>query len=462
MVKLFQYSLIMVFISILSTHAIAQESLSDTKRNQGTVRLSWEAEAPTYRVEIRLGGQVFINIETEKSEFYINLAPSEYEYRISSLNALKIVTSEGEWQTLNVQRKHIPYFRVNNPSFLSEGDSDIMLEIDASALAPKTTFQLIKDQEKIPVTGFREDSLILISLNQSMLTIGSWDLEAVDPSGMTFRFPDAITIFAAGSPVLESANQSKIPRRNNFVLRITGENFSQSMDVQLVGSSGEIPVTSVEVSNQNRAVVYLDTSQSAYEHYTLVLSNSLNEVRRIEKAIEVYNPQFINEKMRIPRFEFMIGFAPMLIFTLNRTNGSLQMDLTIPAIGIVETTFAVHSGWKKPFLRALGVEIRGAFGIAGPHDVYASQFKALGMLDIVAYWRPIVKGSFAPVIQAGFGIMLNEIETDLFNHLYIRNTLALDFIRYRNLFRFGVNSFFALTEFPSLSIGVFFRYGIRF
>ena len=455
MAMVIQRSLLILLVLLTSGTTAFGQDATTLGTNEGPVTIEWESLDASYRIEVRRDGQVFIDTEQTESEIKLNLAPGFYEYRIHVLNPFGKEVSASEWLPLNVRSSRIPYFRVRTPLIIWEGDTGIEMIVESSNLREGTIFQLSRGDRRISAEWQGDGNFYTVLLSESDIEPGSWDLEAADPSGETFVHPEALIVRPTRSPNIQYLDTQEIPPEGLVPIEITGEAFDSEMSVRFEGPAGELPVTAVEIIEGNRALVYLDMNEAQPGDYTLIVSNPAGDETRWDKAIIVTEPIIEEIIKKQPRFDFQIGYAPTFIFTPDNYE-------ILPVFIGFDIAGVIHSGWKAPFLRAVGLEIRAFAGASGPGD--QGDINGIGSLDLSGYYRPLVKGKVAPVFLLGIGNMWSGYAKGfgIKNILFIRTGIGMDIVNQRKLIRIGLNLSFASvdTTFPVVSL--MFRRGFRF
>ena len=448
----------LLILLILLTSGATAFGQDDTTMgtNEGSVTIEWESLEALYRIEVRRDDQVFINTEQTESELKLNLAPGFYEYRIHVLNPFGKEVSASEWLPLKVESSRVPYFRVRTPLVIWEGDTEIEMIVESSNLREGTVFHLSNGERWIPAEWQVDGNLYTVRLSETALEPGSWDLEAADPSGMTFVHPEALIVRPTRSPDVKRLDTQEVPPEGLVPIEITGEAFDPEMTVRFEGPGGDLPVVAVEIIEGSRALVYLDMNEAQPGDYTLIVSNPSGDETREENAITVTDPEIEEIIKKQPRFEFQIGYAPTFIF--------VQEDKDLPVYLGFDFAGIFHSGWKKPFFRGLGVEARAFVGLSGPNDLDNFYINGIGSLDLSGYYRPLVKGKVAPVFLLGIGNMWSGYagEYGIKNILFIRTGIGMDIVNQRKVTRIGLNFSIgsAGDTFPIVSL--MFRRGIRY
>ncbi len=448
---------ILIFFILLTSAALSYSQESTNLGNRGgPVTISWESLADSYRIEVRRDTQVFIDTIQSGSELKLNLAPGFYEYRIHVLNPFGKDVSSSAWLPLNVESSRIPYFRVKTPLVVWEGDSGIILRIEASRLRDGTVFLLSNGERSISTEWQSDGSLYTVSINETNLESGSWNLEATDPSGMSFVHPDALIVRPTRSPELENLDIEETPAGGLTSIEIKGEAFDSEMSVRFKGPSGELPVLSVEITDGRKAQIYLDLNKAQPGSYNLILTNPSGDNILVENAFTVTAPVIEEIIKEQPRFEFQIGYAPTMIFTPEGDD--------LPVFLGFDFALVFQSGWEKPFFRGLGVEIRAFGGMSGPSDPDNFAVHGIGSLDVSGYYRPLVKGKAAPVFLLGVGNMWSGFakEFGVKNILFIRTGIGMDIVKQRKLTRIGLSYSFGLVGETLPIVSLMFRRGMRY
>ena len=449
-----------IFLFLLLTPAALSFSQESTRlgNNDGSITIKWESMNTSYRVEVRRDSQIFINTETSENELKLNLAPGSYEYRIHVLNPFGKDVSVSEWQPLKVERTRIPYFRVQNPLVLWEGENTVTMKVESPELREGTVFKLTNGEKTIKAEWKKEGNLFNVSFSDAYMEPGSWDLIATDPSGRSFTHPGAVIVRPTRSPELEDISSSELPSEGLVPITLEGMSFDPEMTIEFEGPEGKLQVAAVEVSEGNKALVYLDLNKAKPGDYNLVLTNPSGEETRIEDSLTIIPAVSEEIVLEHPRFEFQIGYAPSWLFTPD--------NQILPVYPGFEFATLFQSGSEKPFLRGLGIEFRIFGGMSGPivnsNNVVLD---GIGSLDIAGYYRPLVKGKVAPIFLLGIGNMWSGYaeQYDIHNIFFIRTGLGMDIVNKRKLTRIGINFTIGASGgdmFPAVS--VMFRRGFRY
>ena len=448
--------LLLIFLLTSAALSFAQES-TRLGSTDGSITIKWESLDASYRIQIRRDNQIFIDTEQTGNELKLNLAPGLYEYRIHVLNPFSKDISVSEWQPLNVESSRIPYFRVQNPLIIREGDSSIDFTVESTLIREGTTFTLTDGESRFPGDWHQNGNLYSVDIPAPDIAPGSWDLVAADPSGKTFTHPQALTVRPTRSPEVNEMNIRELPPEGLMPITIEGLAFDPEMSVRFESSEGKLQVVTVEVTEGNKALVYLDLNDAKPGQYDLIVSNPSGEETQIEKSLTITDPVVEEIILKQPRFEFQIGYAPTVIFAPGGES--------LPVFLGFEFASLFQSGWTKPFFRGLGVEFRAFGGMSGPADPDNFTFHGIGSLDISGYYRPLVKGKVAPVFLMGIGNIWSGYakQHGIHNILFIRTGIGMDIVNERRLTRIGLNfSFGAAGEdlFPMVSL--MYRRGRRY
>lgn len=438
-----------------TTSSFAQE-VGTLGINEGPVTIGWESLDTSYRVEVRRDGQVFIDTEQSENELKLNLAPGFYEYRIHVLNPFEKEVSVSGWLPLTVESSKIPYFRVTIPEVVWEGATAIEMTLEATQLRPETVFNIVKDQNRIPVEWRGAAGVYTVTVSDDNLNPGNWDLEALDPSGETFVHPDALVVRPTRSPVIEDLSTRTVVAGNLVSIEVSGEAFDPETTFTFEGPGGELPVAAMEINEEGNAVLYLDLKDAKAAEYDLIASNPSGEETRENNALLVTEAEAELIVKKQPRFEMQLGYAPLVIVT---PEGEI-----LPSYLAFDIAATFQSGWKAKFLRGLGIEARGVIGATGPNDAKNLAMNIIGSVDVSGYWRPLVKGKVAPVVLLGFGNLWSGYakQFGIENILFFRTGLAMDIVNQRQLTRIGINLSFGFTEEDTLPIfQLMFRRGFR-
>jgi len=449
-------SLLLVVLLTSAALGFAQES-TRLGSTDGSITIKWESLDASYRIQVRRDNQIFIDTEQTGNELKLNLAPGQYEYRIHVLNPFSKDISVSQWQSLNVESSRIPYFRVQNPLVIREGNSSVDFTVESTLIREGTSFTLTDGENSFIGEWHQNENLYSVSISVPEITPGSWDLIAADPSGKTFIHPQALIVRPTRSPEVSKLNIRELPPEGLIPITIEGLAFDPEMTVRFEGTEGTLKVVTVEVTRGNNALVYLDLNDAEPGQYNLIVSNPSGEETQIEKSLTITDPVIEEIMLKQPRFEFQIGYAPTVIFA---PGGE-----TLPVLLGFEFASLFQSGWTKPFFRGLGVEFRAFGGISGPVDSNNFTFHGIGSLDISGYYRPLVKSRVAPVFYLGIGNMWSGFaeQYGIHNILFIRTGIGMDIENDRRLTRIGLNvSFGAAGEdlFPMVSL--MFRRGRRY
>jgi len=417
--------------------------------NDGSITIRWESLDTSYRIQVRRDGQIFIDTEQDTNELRLNLAPGMYEYRIHVLNPFGKDVSVSPWQPLNVESSRIPYFRVKNPLVIWEGETGISMTVESSLIREGTVFKLTDGNTTIPAEWQENGDYYAVRLSDSNLEPGSWDLTATDPSGKSFTHPEAIIVRPTRSPEVSELNTRELPAQGLVPITVEGLAFDPDMTVEFKGPEGKLDVVTVEVSEGNSALVYLNLNGAEPGEYNLIVSNPSGEKAEIEKSLTITSPVMEEIILKQPRFEFQLGYAPTVLFVPGGEILPVYLGFDFAAL--------FQSGWKKPFFRGLGVEFRAFGGMSGPVDMNNVEVQGIGSLDISGYYRPLVKGKVAPVFLLGIGNMWSGYakQFGIHNILFIRSEISMDIVNERKVTRIGLSFNFAAAGgemFPFVSL----------
>lgn len=450
-------SLILLLVLSITGASVFGQDTSTLGSDEGPVTIGWESLDASYRIELRRDGQVFIDTEQTENELKLNLAPGFYEYRIHVLNPFGKEVSASLWLPLTVESTRIPYFRVRTPQVIWEGDRNIEMILESSNLREGTVFHITNGKDWILTELQSSGNFHTVSSAEVFIEPGNWNLEATDPSGMTFIHPDALIVRPTRSPTVHRLDTQRVSPEGLVPIKITGEAFDTEMSVRFEGLNSELPVVAVDIIEGGTALVYLDLNNAQPGEYSLVVSNPAGEETRKADVLTVTEPVIKEIIRKQPRFEFQIGYAPTWISVPGNEPG-LPVYLGFDIAGVF------HSGWEKPFLRAVGLEVRGFIGMSGPIDSTSISLHAIGSLDISGYYRPLVTGKVAPVFLLGIGNMWSGYarQFGIKNIIYIRTGIGMDIVNQRKLTRIGLNISFGSTDDTFPIVSLMFRRGIRF
>ncbi len=162
--------------------------------SQDEVVLRWVDLDAVYRVEISKDGYIFYNSLQNESELTLDLVPGEYEYRITALDPFGGELSRSDWITLSVTRAQVPVFRLPEPVYVpSFSKIDFNVFVEPSYLNPGTEFYLLYKNRRIKGEWIEDEAGGgSVAFHQVRLKAGSWELEAVDPSELTFSQSQAV------------------------------------------------------------------------------------------------------------------------------------------------------------------------------------------------------------------------------------------------------------------------------
>ena len=440
---------------MLTAPLFGQES-AEMPNDTGTIVLSWEAVRAAYQVAIRQDGQVFYETETTENELRVSLSPGIYEYQVAFIDPFGNVMSESGWQKFEIQYIAPPLFRVIEQAVGWSGDAGINLEIDATNLKEGTTLQLVRSDERIPLTGVRQENIMKFMINASNLSPGIWDLLAISPTGKEYRSPAALRLRKKTPPQLDKIDNQELVNAGISTIEISGAGFDEEMRVMCKGLQGEIPVIDIKILGNNKALISLNLEESKPGYYSIfVISPSGEETSQKDVIFVQENEEDSSKKAR---FGFYAGYGPMLSFL--SVDSKTQL---VPTPLAIEAAIGFNLGVDLPFLRALGSELHGVFGIIGPSEVFGP-FDMMGGVDVAAYWRPIVRGRVAPLLQFGIGSMWFNFVTnsESANFLYLRFGLAMDFLNNRNYFQLGASLMLSFSYTGMMpTVGLILRRGIR-
>jgi len=449
----------LLLLLLLLTSAALSFTLESTRlgSTDGSITIKWESLDTSYRVQVRRDAQIFIDTEQSDNELKLNLAPGSYEYRIHVLNPFGKDVSVSAWLPLEVESSRTPYFRVQNPLVIWEGETSVSMSVDSPRIRAGTVFMLSNEVRSIPAEWQKEGILYNVSFQDPYMEPGSWNLTATDPSGLTFIHPQALIVRPTRSPEVKNVSSRELPPHGIVPITLEGLAFDPEMTVEFEGPGGKLPVAAVEVTDGNKALVYLDLEDAQPGDYSLIVTNPSGEESRIEDTLTITPPLTEDIILEHPRFEFQIGYAPSWLFTPD--------NQTLPVYLGFEFAALFQSGSEKKFIRGLGIEFRVFGGMSGPVDFNNIVVNGIGSLDISGYYRPLVKGKIAPVIILGIGNMWSGYadQYGIHNILFIRTGVGMDIVNERRLTRIGLNvSFGAAGEdlFPMVSL--MFRRGRRY
>lgn len=436
--------LIIILTSVWASHG--QES-STLISDEGAVILRWESDASLFRIQIRRDGQVFFDMEHDKNEIRLNLAPGLYEYRVAALNVFAKEDRSTTWLPLRVSSSKIPHFRLVSPLEITEGESGKILVVESTKFREDITLLLINGDRRISTEWQKDENLYSILLPDS-LEAGRWDLEARDISGKTFMIPEVLTVQSTKSLSIYSLSVTELPTEGTFPVEIVGERFDMDMSLRFESLDEILKVVSTEVFNEKRALVYLDLAGAKPGDYTLIASNPNGVEARSEGALRVEPTEKSRDtepvKMKT-RVEFHAGYSPILIVFPDKS--------LLPVYTAVDIALLLQSGWEAPFLRNLGAETRVFGGISGLGSD-ASNDSIFGF-DASAYYRP--EGSITPVVLVGIGVVFSNYALNEYNMKAIsvlRTGLGMDIIKNRWVTRIGISASTSFNEkiFPIFSL----------
>lgn len=436
-----------VLVMVLGLEVFGRERFTELGDGGGPVSISWESLGAEYRVEMRRDGQIFITTRQQESELSLNLAPGLYEYRISVLDPFGGVVSSSEWRELEVQHPKIPYFRVNNPVEAREGDGEIELELTGAVMERGIVFELAGENRRIPLIPVKEGEGVKFLIDTALLVPGIWDMKASMPSGLSFTYPGVLNLRPARRPRFESAEITQVLGTGFVLAVLKGDNFDEEMKVQVECAVGKARVMAVDVPDTHTALVYLDLADAASGNCGITITNPSGEQERREDAVTL--PEFDAGEMIRPEFRsslgFRAGYTPMVSLIPNTDSADGVIIRAVPAWAALEAAVIFHSGWKRPFVRGLGMEARVVTGGIGPRET-DENLDAFGMIDLSVSWRPKVQGRLEPVFITGIGNMwdVKAANQGSENLLFFRVGSALNFIRGRHRFHIGLESAFVL------------------
>jgi hypothetical protein len=447
----------LIFILILFSAILSPSSGQESTRlgnTDGSITIRWESLDTSYRIQVRREGQIFIDTEQTANELRLNLAPGSYEYRIHVLNPFGRDVSASEWRPLIVESTRTPYFRVQNPRMVREGETALTLSVESSLLREGTVFMLEKEDRDIPVQWQKNGNLYSVIINDSDIEPGKWDLTATDPSGMSFTHPEALIVRPTRSPEVKNLNTRELPPEGLVPVTIEGLAFDPDMTVEFSGPGGKLPVVTVVVSEGTKARVFLNLDGAEPGEYSLIVTNPSGKQTRVDNTLTISESAPVKVLLNQPRFEFQIGYAPTLIITPDGKN--------LPVYLGFDFTTLFQSGSSRPFFRGIGVGFRAFGGMSGPTEELVVH--GIGSLDISVYYRPVLRGKTAPVFLLGIGNMWSGYakQFEIHNILFIRTGIGLDVVNERKITHIGLDFSFGATQDTFPIISLMFRRGLQY
>lgn len=265
--------------------------LTAQERNvTGKTLLKWKKveKAISYKIEIQSEAGTSRTLIEKNTEVYLDLNQGKYNYRVGAINKLGKVKIWSSWEPLNIIYTREPYvsekrYKLILPSKEKEivifGDYFLEeIELNGFSSSGKVefkNFRRISEKElrfEIPLENAVEDNIKLVLKNplNKFISIENF-ISLIEPI-----------------PEVEKDLQYKInlPAKEKEII-IRGNNFSDSIDVKLRGSNGEIPFKDLIRVSSKELKLNLPLEGVKEDKIQLTLKNSDKKITIKESFIEL-------------------------------------------------------------------------------------------------------------------------------------------------------------------------------
>ncbi len=260
------------------------------RNNTSKTLLKWKKvdKAISYKIEIQSEAGKSKTIIEKNTEVYLNLNQGKYNYRVGAINKLGKVKTWSSWEPLNIIYTREPdvsekRYKLILPSKEKEiviyGDyflEEIELNLfSSSGKVEFKNFRRISEKElrfEIPLKNAVEDNIKLVLKNplNKIISIENY-ISLIEPI-----------------PEIEKDLKYKIslPVTEKEII-IRGNNFSDSLDVKLKGSTVEIPFKDLTKVSSTEIKLKLVLEGLREQKIQLTLKNSDKKFTIIENFIEL-------------------------------------------------------------------------------------------------------------------------------------------------------------------------------
>jgi hypothetical protein len=264
--------------------------MAEERNNTGKTLLKWKRvdKAISYKIEIQSEAGKSKTLIEKNTEVYLDLNQGKYNYRIGAINKLGKVKTWSSWEPLNIIYTREPdisekRYKLILPSKEKEiviyGDyflEEIELNLFSSfGKVEFKNFRRISEKElrfEIPLENAKEDNIKLVLKN---------------PLNKSISVDNYISLIEP-VPEVEKNLQYKINlpiKEKEIILR--GNNFSDSIELKLKGSNGEIPFKDLTRISSKELKLKLPLDGLKEDKIQLTLKNSEKKFTILENFIEL-------------------------------------------------------------------------------------------------------------------------------------------------------------------------------
>ena len=166
-----------------------------------------------YLIEIRTRAEKAIVAETvTQASFVLNLAPGDYEARITTLNKFLRPETGSAWTPFSVRRAIVPTLAEVIPGVLEEGQPQRFV-VRGTGLSSSTEVQLFAGADEVKVSAIRVLSTQEIEFSVAVpLKPGSYSLVLRNPPGLRAQLPGGLTVVPLPQPLALAPRPQPLPK----------------------------------------------------------------------------------------------------------------------------------------------------------------------------------------------------------------------------------------------------------